>query len=290
MINPGSSSENALPEAAGASVFWRWLAALAILVNIGVSYYSNARPFNGQTMGELSAKYYTPLTPAGYAFSIWGLIFLSLAVYAAWQLLPAQRRNPLPDAVAKSLALANLAAAAWVVLFSYEKILASVGVMFIILIALMLTYGTARGMLRTTNVAPRWVSIPFALFLGWITVATFINVTIGLQVLGWQVAPGAAITLTYILLVLIVLLTLVLARVFQERTLPLVIGWALVGIWVAHVSQNPTLAWTMLASAVLVVLVGLVLAQQGRKLQPWEVSSAAAAEAQAHHGTHHAIL
>jgi len=238
-------------------------------------------------MGEVSARYTTPLTPADYAFSIWGLIFLGLLVYAGWQLLPAQRANPLPDAVAKPLTVANVATATWVVLFAHEQLLASVGIMLVILVAVILTYGRARNLIRTTHVAPRWVSIPFALFLGWISVATVLNVTIGLQAAGVNLSGNSVDNLVYFLLAVIIGLMLTLARVFQERVLPLVAAWALVGIWAAHVSDRPTLAWTALAGAVLVTLLGLVLAQQGRQLQPWEISSAAAAAMEAEIAARH---
>ena len=76
---------------------------MPVFGTIAVNYYANTRPFNGQTMGAVSAKYPTPLTPAGYAFGIWGLIFLGLSIYAVWQLLPAQRRLVLA-VIASSLA------------------------------------------------------------------------------------------------------------------------------------------------------------------------------------------
>ena len=46
-------------------VLWRWITAAAIFGNILLNYWSNAHPFNGQTMGVVSAKYPTLLTPAG---------------------------------------------------------------------------------------------------------------------------------------------------------------------------------------------------------------------------------
>ena len=131
-------------EPSAATRLWRWLAALAVLGNIVLNYYSNAFPFNGQSMGAVSAQHPTLLTPAGYAFSIWGLIFLALTGYIVWQLLPAQRANPLPDAVARPLTLASVATAAWVVLFAYERLVLSVLVMLVILGALIVAYGRAR--------------------------------------------------------------------------------------------------------------------------------------------------
>ena len=38
-------------------------------------------------------KYFTPITPNGWTFSIWGLIFTGEALYAIFQLLPSQRNR-----------------------------------------------------------------------------------------------------------------------------------------------------------------------------------------------------
>jgi cbb3-type cytochrome oxidase subunit 3 len=262
------------------SRFWRWLAALTIVGTIALNYYANTHPFNGQTMGEVSARYPTPLTPAGYTFSIWGLIFLGLLVYAVWQLLPAQRRLALPDVVARPLLLATAGAGAWVVLFAYEQIGWSVLTMLFILVTLAAAYGRARKLVRD-GAAPHWVSIPLALFLGWISVATVLSITIGLRQLTGAVDAQVETYLTYLLLVIIVGLGLLLSRVFQERTFPLVLAWALTGVWLVQVRENPDLAWVALAAGVVVLLLGLVLAQQGRKLHPYQVAQAATERAAA---------
>jgi hypothetical protein len=248
------------------SRIWRWLAALAVLGNIGLNYYSNAFPFNGQTMGMVSAKYPTLLTPAGYAFSIWGLIFLALTVYVVWQLLPAQRDNLLPDAVAQPLTTASVATALLVVLFAYERILMSWLVMFVILGSLIMAYGRARRLVLA-DAAPRWVSLPFALYLGWISVAATINSIIGLQRLGWQPALNLSMLLGLVLLVVVVGLGLLISREFEEVAFPLVVAWALVAIWVAQRHTYLELSWAALIGAAVVALGGLVLASsRGRRM------------------------
>jgi len=243
---------------------WRWLAAATVLGNIVLNYYANARPFNGQSMGAVSAQYPTLLTPAGYAFSIWGLIFLGLTAYAGWQLLPAQRHKTLPDAVARPLTLASVATAAWVVLFAYEQILLSVFTMLVILGALILVYGRARRRVLAQE-APRWVSLPFALYLGWISVATTINLTIGMQQLGWRPAENVSVLLTLVLLAVVTVLGLLVSRQFREVAFPLVVAWALIAIWVARRATYPELGWAPVAGAVVVSLGGFVLASRHRR-------------------------
>jgi hypothetical protein len=272
---------NAASQGSFTGRFWRWVTALAIFGNIFLNYYANTHPFNGQTMGQVSARYPTFLTPAGYAFSIWGLIFLALAVYAVWQLLPAQQKLSLPNAVAVPLTLANLATAAWVVLFAHELILPSVGVMVLILGSLIVAYDRARRLVFA-NSAPALASVPFSLYLGWISVATAINITIGLGELGWQTVDGVSAKLTMGLLVIIVLLALMISWLFRDMIFPLVVAWALVGIWVVRLRDYvPELAWAALAGATVAAIVGLLLARVGWRKQPWQLRDEAAAAAEA---------
>lgn len=237
----------------------RWVAALAIFGNIALTYWSRVQPFNGQSMGYVSGKYPSLLTPAGYAFSIWGLIFLALAVYAVWQLLPAQRTNVLPDAVAKPLTLANLATAAWVVLFAYEHIAWCAVIMLLILAALILVYGRARQVIAA-GAAPSLASLPFGLYLGWISVAAPVNVTIGLRALGWETPTNVTVVLTLGLLVVITALGLWVSRTFGDATVALVITWALVAVWIARRDTYPELGTAALMGAAVAFVGGIGLA------------------------------
>ncbi|RZK87514.1 MAG: hypothetical protein EOO62_39090, partial [Hymenobacter sp.] len=77
--------------------FWCWLLPVAVLACLGVNYLYNAHPPAGAlSNGQMSARHPTLLTPAGYAFSIWGVIFSGLILYTIWQLLPRQRAAALP--------------------------------------------------------------------------------------------------------------------------------------------------------------------------------------------------
>ena len=258
---------------------WRWVAAAAIFGNIYLNYYANTHPFAGQTMGAVSAKYPTLLTPAGYAFSIWGLIFLSLAVYAVWQLLPSQQHKSLPDALAKPLSLANAATAGWVVLFAYELILPSVGVMLLILGCLIVTYGRARRRIFA-GAAPALAGVPFSLFLGWISVAAVLNLTIGLQQLGWRPAVGLSVTLTLGLILVVIALGLLMSRVFRDLVFPLAVAWALAWVWVARLREVPELGWAALVGAVVSVVAGFMFSRLGGRKSPWQVRDEAAAAAE----------
>lgn len=268
------------PRHSAAGRAWRWLTALAIAGAIAANAYSVLRPFAGQTQAVVSAKYPTLLTPAGPAFSIWGLIFLGLLLYAGWQLLPAQRQLSLPDALAKPLTLASVGLGVWVVLFAHEQIVPSAGVMLLILASTAVAYGRARRRIFA-EAAPHLAGVPFSLLLGWISVAAVINFTIAIHTLGWQTAEGASVILTLGLLAAVVGLGLLMGRVFRDLVFPLVVAWALVWVWVARLREVPELGWAALIGAVVVAIGGFVLARLGGRKTAWQLRDEAVAAAEA---------
>ena len=66
---------------------------LSIIVLIAWNGYANTGNFNGKTVGDLSAEYNNLFTPASYAFSIWGLIFLMLMVFGIYGVYSAFAKN-----------------------------------------------------------------------------------------------------------------------------------------------------------------------------------------------------
>ena len=62
---------------------------ISVLITLFVSYYTQAIQLNGNTMGSLSDEYYNLFTPAGYAFAIWGVIYLGLLAFSGYQIYQA---------------------------------------------------------------------------------------------------------------------------------------------------------------------------------------------------------
>lgn len=151
---------------------------ISILATIAWNYAVNAIPLNGITSGEVSALYPTLITPAGYAFSIWGLIYISLLAFGVFQLLPTSQAassfaNEIQDYIRKLLIVNLFANALWLLTFHYQFIWASVLVMLTILGTLILIN------LRLSDATfPAWVNWAFQIYFGWITVATVVNVSV----------------------------------------------------------------------------------------------------------------
>ncbi len=93
------------------------LVVLAVLAMITVNILANALPINGQNTGEISDRFDVFFVPAGYVFSIWGLIYLGLLAYAVYQALPAQAENPTLRSIGYLFVLSCLANIAWIFLW-----------------------------------------------------------------------------------------------------------------------------------------------------------------------------
>jgi hypothetical protein len=166
------------------------LSTIAVIVINGLA---NALPLNGQGTGEISDRFDVYFVPAGYVFSIWGLIYLGLIGYSIYQVLPAQRENPRLQRTGWLYVVSCAANIVWLFLWHYEVFeltIVAMGALLLLLIAIYLSLGTGR---TPASLAETWlVRVPFSIYLGWITVATVANVTSLLDYLnwgGWGIGP-----------------------------------------------------------------------------------------------------
>jgi hypothetical protein len=150
----------------------------SVLVTLVVNILANTLPLNGQNTGQISDHFNVFFVPAGYVFSIWGLIYIELITYAIYQALPSQRENPRLSATGGWIALGGIANSAWIFLWHYNQFPITLVAMLVLLATLIVIY-LRLGVGRTTiTTGEKWtVHLPFSIYLGWITVATVANIS-----------------------------------------------------------------------------------------------------------------
>ena len=197
-------------------------------VVILINYFAGIGYINNITPEVISEKYPTFITPAGYAFAIWGLIYLSLIAFSIYQALPSQTDNPRFKNI-RTLYIANCAANCfWIYLWHYDSILAALAVMFVLLGTLVLINVNLR---KSESMAEIWLArIPFSLYFGWVTVATILNVSIALVFLGVNISEANSIILSSILIVVATVLGILIRFKLAIFAYPLAIAWALTAI------------------------------------------------------------
>jgi hypothetical protein len=234
---------------------------VAAVVTIIFNILANALPLNGLNTGDISDRFEVFFVPAGYVFSIWGLIYIGLVAFAVFQALPSQRENPRLVRLGYWFAVSCLANIGWLISWHYEYFAASPFILAALAILLIVSYLRLEIGRSRVSTAERWcVQIPFSIYLGWATVATIANVTSALYFLGWGgwgIAPEAWAA------IMLGVATVVGVLVFLTRrdfAFVLVLIWAFAGIAVKH-STVPLVmgaAWLMTAVLAAMLLVGLV--------------------------------
>ncbi len=226
---------------------------LATVLVITVNALANTLPINGLTTGEISDRFEVYFVPAGYVFSIWGLIYLALVGFTVYQALPSQRENPHLRRIGYLYALSCVANAAWIFLWHYEQFPWTLLAMVVLLLLLITIYLRLRiGLVRVPPAVTWLVHVPFSIYLGWFTVATVANVTSLLDFLNWN-GWGLAPELWAILMLIIAgLIASAVSITRGDVAYVLVIVWAFAGI---VVKQVDTLSVAITAG----VVAGIVL-------------------------------
>ncbi len=225
--------------------------AAVIIVNA----MANGIPLGGQTTGEVSAKYPTLFTPAGFTFGIWGLIYLLLAAFVLWQALPGQRNNPRIAGIS-TLFIANcLANAAWIFVWHYDLLWLSLLLMLAILGTLVQIYRTleaARPLAMTEKLLLR---LPFSVYTGWITVATIANLSCVQLAMGWNDALLTPLNWTLLKLAVAGSIGATVLLRKGDTAYVLVIAWAAFGV-----ASKQTDTPEIVGAATVLSLVGIILA------------------------------
>lgn len=164
-----------------------------------------------------------PVQPAGYAFSIWGLIYAWLILGAGYGVLRA-RDNAEWQAMRPAL-LASLGVGIfWIAAANASPLLASVMILVMAATAI-------AAMLRAGRQNPAWQRRPVALYAGWLTAAS--GVAVGVLLGGYGVLDAQNAAIASLIAVSLVALH-VQSRRPDEWGYPAAVIWALVGVIAAN--------------------------------------------------------
>src|SRR5690606_36112111 len=111
----------------------QWATMLTIIIVSIMNILANALPFNGISTGEVSDMFEVYFVPAGYAFSIWGLIYLGLLAYGVYQLLPGERDNQRLRSIFLPFVISSIANIAWLFCWHYGYFFWTVVFMLVLL-------------------------------------------------------------------------------------------------------------------------------------------------------------
>lgn len=221
----------------------RWIAAGAFAGALILNSLAGATTLlGGHDTAAVSAMYPTLFTPAGYTFAIWGVIYLLLIGYTAYQLglirpKKAKLKPAMIDAITPYFIASSVLNAVWIIAWQYEVLWLSV----------LLIGGMLYSLIRITEILKDkdytmaehiLVRTPFSVYFGWITVATIADICVWLVSIKWDawgIAPEA-----WTVGLLIVAALIGMAGMVRNRDCAYgaVFIWAFVGILNNHVAAN----------------------------------------------------
>lgn len=243
---------------------------LATLATLVVNYLANGLPINGQTTGEVTRRFEVYFVPAGYVFSIWGVIYLGMIAYSVYlglALVRGRADGGAARAIAPWYVLTAVANCCWLFAWHHNRFPLSMLLMVVLLGALIHIY-RLQAARPPTSTLERWtVHIPFRVYLGWISVATIANATITLDDAGWSGFGLSEPTWGVIMVAVAAALGLVMSLRHRDVAFALVIIWALIGIAV-RLHETTSILIASLVGAVVLAVSLLATAQRRRNRTP----------------------
>ncbi len=244
------------------------LAAFTFAAMIIVNFLANYIPINNITPGEVSDMYPNLFAPAGFTFSIWGIIYLLLGAYTLYYLglfRKGKAKSKLLDKISIYFIITSVANFFWIFAWHYQIIWLSL----LLIIAMLYFLIKIASLLAKEKLSPKeyfFIALPFSIYFGWITVATIANVTVFLVSINWG---GFGISSqVWTILVLLIGAAIGIWRMLKDHSIAygLVFVWAYIGIWAKHASevgfggQYPAIIYTLIFSIVLfIVSIGYIL-------------------------------
>ncbi len=237
------------------SVLLKWSNIIAFVLTVIVNSLAGSTTLlGGVNTAEISDSNPTLITPAGYVFSIWGIIYVLLGIFVIFQALPSQREKEYSKRIGWLFVLSSLANIVWLFLWQYEILSVSVILMFLLLATLIVIYlrlniGKSVVSLREKLA----VHVPFSVYLGWITIASIANVSVFLVSENWDGFGISPETWATLIIIVALIITILVLATRKDIAYGLVIVWALVGIAVKQ-SGNQNIVTLTEVSAIIVLI------------------------------------
>jgi hypothetical protein len=238
---------------------------IAVIITIIVNSLANILPLNNKFTGELSDAVPNLFVPAGLTFSIWGIIYLLLIMFAIYQIRDIFKKEktemPFLNKISFLFILASLANIIWIFLWHYEQVILSLLAMIFLFFSLLFIY--LRLNIGKSDVPLKeklFVHVPFSVYIGWITVATIANVTAVLVKINWDGFGMSQQTWTMLVLIIATIITALILLTRKDYAYSAVIIWALIGIYLKRISDDAIYGvQTQIANTALILIFVVII-------------------------------
>ncbi|KPP91255.1 hypothetical protein [Erythrobacter sp. HL-111] len=238
------------------SLVQRLAVVFAVVVQVGATFLPDLGL--GEEIGDRSASVRTLITPSGWAFAIWGPLFLGSAAFALWQALPAQRDNPLLARIAWPAAVALAAQGVWALYTQFANLTFVSALIILVSLAGLLACLRALSAAERLSAGERWfAALVLSALAAWLTAASIVNISASLVYHG--IGGGSANPLAAAAMVGVggLVAALAVARSRGNPWYALVFCWALAAIHARGGQEAESIAIACFASGALVLAAAL---------------------------------
>jgi benzodiazapine receptor len=245
-------------------IFWLFISFSWM---ISANYLANAIPLNGYSTGAVSALYPNLFVPAGFTFSIWGIIYLLLIGWMINAIVILRKQDLVSFTWRHVRSLINpfyiscFLNGLWIFAWHYLQVGLSLFIMILLLVNLIILYSRMQTYQSAmTGWARIWLYHAFVVYLAWISVATIANTTALLVYIKWD---GFGLDDQYwscIMMSIALILGFLMGYKRAEAAYVLVLAWAFYGIAKGQSSQSGTVsmfAYGCAAVSLLIAFIGL---------------------------------
>jgi uncharacterized membrane protein YuzA (DUF378 family) len=231
------------------------ITAITYIIMIILNGLANFLPINGQTSAEVSDSYSNLFAPAGYTFSIWGLIYILLGLFTIYQ-LGFFRKNELEEKekmfkkIGIIFSISSLANALWILTWHFELIPISMILILTMLICLILINKEIRKW-KLSFKDKMFIKIPFSIYFAWLTIASIANITVLLVSLNWNRFGLSENIWTIITLLIGLIISATVIIKNDDISYGFIIIWAYIGIYMKHISPE---GWNSMFPLVIVTV------------------------------------
>lgn len=244
-------------------IFFTWIAWASM---IAINALANILPINGYNTGQISAFYPNYFVPAGFTFSIWGLIYLLLFSYNVTLTIFLSKSSLSEHNAIEYIRRINplywwscLLNGLWIICWHYLQAVLSLVVMLLMLYTLIRLFFNGR---KGVRLFPIWLQTlliaPFTVYLGWISVATIANVTAVLVKFNWSGGPLEPEIWSAVMITIAIVLALFMLIRFRIAGFALTVAWALWGIRASQGAQSELLFRISYAGVICLLVVVVI--------------------------------
>ncbi len=184
-----------------------------------------------------------PVQPAGYAFAIWGVIYLWLVIGLAFGAIK-RRADDAWHAMRTPLCVSLAVGCVWLPVATASPVWASVLIWVMLLSALVALFRAPRDDIW-------WAALPVGLYAGWLSAASCVSLGLLSAGYGWLDQTTAALAFVFLALVLA---SAVQSQLRRAPTYGVAVIWALAAVVVHNLGTNFTVAALAAGGAIAMLL------------------------------------